>query len=226
MSMFARGNAAPPWLNETQQFCESAQITITGWGPDLLSVEAESPQRARQIASQLAPLGFHTIENEADAYAGILNLSPNPAALRGHMRGVDIGRRPVGESVEPLIWAFCSVLVVPGLDPGAPSRYWEGLPFGILALGLFLWEASRVWGWRLALTAEAVHVRRFFRWATIPWREIRAVEMVYHGKRQERVLLQLEGQKQESLGTFSCEFAQQLRNRLREEAGWRSGTAE
>lgn len=224
--MFASGNAVPPWLSETQQFCESAHITIMGWGPELLSVEAKSPQRARQIASLLAPLGFHTIEDEADAYAGILNLSPNPAGLRAQMPGTDIARRPLGESVEPLIWAFCSVLVVPGLDPGAPLRYWEGLPFGILALGLFLWEASRVWGWRLALTAESVHVRRFFRWKAIPWREIRAVEMVYDGRRQERVVLQLEGEKQECLGTFSSEFAKELRNRLREEAGWRSRAAE
>jgi hypothetical protein len=79
-----------------------------GWGPDLLSVEAKSPQRARQIASQLAPLGFHMIENDADTYAGILNLSPNPAGLRAQMPGLDIGRRPLGDSVEPLIWAFCS----------------------------------------------------------------------------------------------------------------------
>lgn len=224
--MFASGNAVPPWLGETQQFCESAHITIMGWGPNLLSVEAKSPQRARQIASQLAPLGFHMIENDADTYAGILNLSPNPAGLRAQMPGFDIGRRPLGDSLEPLIWAFCSVLVIPGLDPAMPSRYWEGLPFGILALGLFFWEATRVWGWRLALTPDAVHVRRFFRWATIPWREIRAVEMVYHGKRQERVVLQLEGKKRESLGTFSCEFAKELRNRLREEAGWRSQAAE
>lgn len=224
--MFAHGNAAPPWLSETQQFCECAQITIKGWGPDRLSVEAKSPQRARQIASLLAPLGFHTIENEADAYPGILNLSPDSASFRGQMPGMEIARRPLSDSVEPLIWAFCSVLVVPGLDPGAPARYWEGLPFGILALGLFLWEASRVWGWRLTWTADAVHVRRWFRWTVIPWTEIRAVEMVYHGKRQERVVLQLEGERLESLGTFSCEFAKELRNRLRAEAGWRSRAEE
>jgi hypothetical protein len=223
--MFAHGSAAPPWLNETQQFCQSAQITIMGWGPNLLSVEAKSPQRAQQIASQLAPLGFHIIENEADAYAGILNLSPNPAAFPAQVRGVDISRRPLSESVEPLLWALCSVLVIPGLNPGAPERYWEGLPFGILALCLFFWEATRVWGWRLAFSANAVHVRRRFLWTAIPWQEIRAVEMVYDGKRQERVILLLAHQKREILGTFSYQFAQELRNRLRDEAGTRNRAA-
>jgi hypothetical protein len=67
----------PDWLRETRDFCRSAGITIMAWGPETLVVEAKSPERGKEIASQLAPLGFAAIADENDSYAGILSLSRN-----------------------------------------------------------------------------------------------------------------------------------------------------
>jgi hypothetical protein len=49
MAIFSR-REKPPWLDEARNFCRSAGITIMGWGPNLLTVEAKSPERAEQIA--------------------------------------------------------------------------------------------------------------------------------------------------------------------------------
>jgi hypothetical protein len=68
----------PDWLQETDEFCRGAGIKIMGWGPDMLVVEAKSPVRAKEIAAQLASLGFKVVEDENDAYAGMLSLSRNP----------------------------------------------------------------------------------------------------------------------------------------------------
>ena len=51
-----------------------------GWGADTLVVKAESPEGAREVASQLRSFGFEAIEDEADAEAGMLLLSRNRAA--------------------------------------------------------------------------------------------------------------------------------------------------
>ena len=67
----------PDWLEETRDFCRSAGITIVAWGPKTLVVEAKSPESAKEIASQLAQIGFAAIADENDSYAGILSLSRN-----------------------------------------------------------------------------------------------------------------------------------------------------
>ena len=54
----------PAWLPEAQQFCRNSGIKIVGWGPDTLTVEAKSEDRAKEIASQLGQLGFKAIKNE------------------------------------------------------------------------------------------------------------------------------------------------------------------
>jgi hypothetical protein len=70
-------NGKPEWLQETRDFCRGAGITIMAWGPQTLVVEAKSPERAKEIASQLAQLGFAAVEDEADSNAGMLTLSRN-----------------------------------------------------------------------------------------------------------------------------------------------------
>jgi hypothetical protein len=71
----------PDWLQETSEFCHTAGIKIMAWGPNMLVVEARSPNRAKEIASQLAQLGFKAVEDEDDAYAGMLSLSRNLASV-------------------------------------------------------------------------------------------------------------------------------------------------
>jgi hypothetical protein len=67
----------PDWLQEARDFCRGAGITIMAWGPETLVVEAKSPERAKEIASQLAQLGFAAVEDEGDSDAGMLTLSRN-----------------------------------------------------------------------------------------------------------------------------------------------------
>ena len=47
-------------------------------GPQHLVVEAKSAERAKEIADQLAPLGFTAMPNEEDAYAGVFDLYHAP----------------------------------------------------------------------------------------------------------------------------------------------------
>lgn len=54
------------------------------WGPEMLVVEAKSPDRAKEIALQLGQLGFKVVESEEDAYAGMLSLSPGPQQIKYH----------------------------------------------------------------------------------------------------------------------------------------------
>ena len=65
MSVFSRSKN-PPWLDSAREFCRARNITIMGWGPHALMVEAKSPERAAEISAQLA---------NRDDYAGILTLS-------------------------------------------------------------------------------------------------------------------------------------------------------
>ena len=83
MAILVRGNKEkPPWLDETRDFCRRAGISIVGWGSNMLTVEAKSPDRATEIASQLGQLGFKVVRNEDDEYAGLLNLSQDPDAVQ------------------------------------------------------------------------------------------------------------------------------------------------
>jgi hypothetical protein len=69
----------PIWLREVRDFCRDMKINIMGWGPEALVVEAKSPERAKEIGSQLAQLGFAVLEDKDDAYAGILTLLRVPS---------------------------------------------------------------------------------------------------------------------------------------------------
>jgi len=60
--------------------------TIMGWGTDTLVVKAESPERTREVASQLRAFGFEAVEDQADAEAGMLLLSRNRAATIAKQR--------------------------------------------------------------------------------------------------------------------------------------------
>ena len=74
MSLFSRSKN-PPWLDTTREFCRARNITVMGWGPHALIVEAKSPEHAAEISAQLANLGFQLVHDPDDVYAGILTLS-------------------------------------------------------------------------------------------------------------------------------------------------------
>jgi hypothetical protein len=84
------GKDSPYWLPQAREFCRTAGINIMGWGPDMLTVEAKSDERAKAIAAQLGQLGFKALENEDDAYAGMLNLSLHPEAIHEKIASFDI----------------------------------------------------------------------------------------------------------------------------------------
>jgi hypothetical protein len=208
----------PRWLPETRDLCSQLGITIMAWGPDMLTVEAKSATRAQEIAAQLGHLGFKAIENEDDAYAGMMSLSKNPDAVRAQLAAFNISRRRWNEQMEPLIWAACATgFLISGLTHS--GRYPPGftLPAGAALGVLFFWDAARIWGWRLEILPDALRARRRFRWTMIPWDQIRKVESVPRGRNQERVVLHLVSHSREPLGTFGGGFARNLRDRLRQE---------
>lgn len=223
MAIFARmSKKTPTWLPEAREFCRNSGIKILGWGPDMLTVEAKSEDRAKEIASQLSQLGFKPIPNEDNAYAGLLDLSKNPDAIDAKIASIDISRRRWVEQIVPLIWAFVS-LVALFADPRVKTvryPYWVTLPIGLLAMVLFLREAGRIWGWRLQMLPDQLRVRRYYRWSTIPWMQIRAVETrtrYARGAGQTTVTLSLASGPPFRVGRFGDAFARILRDRLRKE---------
>jgi ABC-type proline/glycine betaine transport system substrate-binding protein len=74
MSLFSRSKN-PVWLDSAREFCSARNITIMGWGPHALMVEAKSTQRAAEISAQLADLGFQPVPDPNDDDAGMLTLS-------------------------------------------------------------------------------------------------------------------------------------------------------
>ena len=213
----------PPWLQQTREFCRNSGIKIVGWGPDMLTVEAKSEECAQEIASQIGQLGFRVVTNDDDAYAGLLNLSRNPAAVEAKIASFDISRRPWDEQVEPVIWALGALLLLPSLAPnGGRDPRWVNLPLGALSLVLFFWDGGRIWGWRIETLPGALRLRRRFRWTTIPWDQIRDVKSMPKGQ-QESVAVKLASNHSVQLGTFKCSFARNLRDRLRVEIAQRTG---
>jgi hypothetical protein len=65
----------PPWFASVKDFCKGTGIEIAGWGPKTLVVIAKSPEKASEIAGQLASFGFKPVEDADDVYAGLLTLS-------------------------------------------------------------------------------------------------------------------------------------------------------
>jgi hypothetical protein len=208
----------PGWLPETRDLCCQLGITIMAWGPDMLTVAAKSPTRAKEIAAQLAHLGFKAIQDEDDAYAGMLSLSKNPDAVQAQVAVFNISRRRWDEQMEPLIWAACAIgFLISGLNHSGRYPSWFTLPAGAALTVLFFWDAARIWGWRLEILPDALRVRRRFRWTMIQWDQIRKVESLPRGRNQERVVLHLVSHSAEPLGTFGGGFARNLRDRLRQE---------
>ena len=208
----------PGWLPETRDLCRQLGITIMAWGPDMLTVEAKSATRAKEIAAQLGHLGFKAIEDEDDACAGMLSLSKTPDVVRAQVAAFNISRRRWDEQIEPVIWGACAIgSLVSGLTHSGRYPPWFRLLAGAALTVLFFWDAARIWGWRLEILPDALRVRRRFRWTMIPWDQIRKVETVPRGRNQERVVLHLVSHLAEPLGTFGGGFARNLRDRLRQE---------
>jgi hypothetical protein len=212
------GKQNPAWLQETRDFCGNSGIKIVGWGPELLTVEAKSEARASEIAAQLGQLGFEPIPDEDNVYAGLLDLSKNPAAILAKKASLDVSRRLWDEQIGPLIWAVGSLSLVPSLlgDRGR-TPHLVSIPIGLMSLGMFFWEVRRIWGWKLEILPEELRVRRNFRWSTIPWKQIEGVANVKAGVSNEVVVIKLVSHKSERLGSFGCAFARRLRDRLRTE---------
>ncbi len=200
----------PPWLREVREFCRGAGIEITGWGADTLIVTAKSPDGAQQIASQLGPFGFTPVENEEDAYAGLLTLSLHPAATRNKIASFNVSQRPLNERLIPLIWGALSI----GLFVGHFRSRWLNL-VGVLPTALFLWYGVQIWGWALEVLPQELRVRRRWRWSSFAWDEIRGIETApARGRDQEAVILKLVSNTSESLGSFWFAFARNMRDRL------------
>src|SRR5579859_8076915 len=207
----------PSWLPPTRDFCRDAGITIVAWGPDLLTVEAKTPERATEISGQLAQLGFNAVPGKDNEDAGLLDLSKNPEAVRSKIAIFDSSRRCGEKQIEPLVWAALSIaLFLPSSNLYMP-RYSarSRLPFAIAMAALFALDGIRIWGWAVEPLPEGLRVRRFFRWRTIPWHQIRDVESSQASRRnEETVVVKLASGATERLGTFSFSFARNLRDRL------------
>jgi hypothetical protein len=225
MAILSRSNKAnPPWLAQARDFCRANGITVMGWGPNMLTVEAKTSERAAQIASRLASLGFKPVPNVDDAYAGMLDLSPDPDAVRSHLASrlasVDISRRPLQERIIPLIWGLCWLLLLHGATQNNDEgRKWVNLTVGAVGVVLFFWDGARIWGWKLEITSSSLRVRRFFRWSDFPWERIRSVDVTEKTRNSGRqvVVLALKPRSTEKLGAFYGPFAEDLRDRLRNE---------
>jgi hypothetical protein len=212
----------PEQLKEEREFCRREGIEVYGWGPDALTVKAESPDRAKQIALQLRPLGFEPLEDEDEASAGMLLLSRNPSATRSKkaqsQASVNISQRPLTERVAPVleavlsVWCFWYSVAQPARKPALMAS------LGSLLLLIFLWDGSRLWGWKLAIFPEELRVRRYFQWSAIPWAQIHVVEVgPGWGRNQESVILTLASGATLRLGSFGYPFSRVLRDRLRTE---------
>lgn len=221
MAILAPSRGKPAWLEETRAFCKTAGIKIMGWGPDLLTVEAKSAARSSEIAAQLGQLGFRVVENEDNVNAGLLDLSRNPEAIRAAIASFDISRRPLGELIAPLVPAALSVWILVLASRPSSQNPALSVLLGVVAALCFAWYALTAWTWRLELLPEGLHIRRYGRWAMIPWDQIRAVASRSPGRSRVSVILTLESNPPEKLGTFVDAFGINLRDRLRYELAQR-----
>ena len=224
MATLAPAKGKPDWLDEARAFCRDRNIKIAAWGPELLTVESGSPERDSEIASQFAQIGFHVVENPENSEAGLLDFSRNPEAIRDAIASFDISHRRWGEQIEPLIWAAASAALFASAFSRS-SRYpvWFSFALGVLLALIFVWDALRIWTWQLELLPEGIRVRRYGRWAAIPWEQIRAIDSqrAKFGRGLVAVTLKLESHSVDSLGTFVDAFGVNLRDRLRYELAQR-----
>jgi hypothetical protein len=91
-----------------------------------------SADKAKRISSKLASFGFKAIEDEDDAYAGLLTLSRDPEATCKKTDCYDITRRP--ECIAPLVWASLSLVCL----IGSKRNSWLAL-LAVLLLAVFVW---------------------------------------------------------------------------------------
>jgi len=223
MAILARGNKEKPvWLDEARELCRRERISVVGWGPNMLTVEAKSPTRAAEIANHLGQLGLKVVKNADDEDAGLLDLSPDPNAIEESIRrqtaAFDISRPRWSTQVEPLVFLLGSSLLIPKIatsDGRTPA--WTAYSLGLICLIAFFWDAARIWGWRLELLPGGLRVRRYFRWTTIPWDGIRSVESVSAGRNEEALVLKLTAHNSERLGKFDVVYVRNVRDRLRQE---------
>ena len=220
--------AQPDWLPELRKFCHNAGIEISGWGPDTLVVQAKSPERARQISSQLQSFGFAPVESEDDTEAGMLLLSKNPVATRAKeaksRASADLSRRPLFARALPALEALFCIWLFWFSSRQPLQKSWPYAACASIALILFLWDVGRTWGWKLQMAPGELRVRRYFRWNVIPWAQIRAVEVSSvrsRGSVLEAVTLKLASNTTLRLGVFGYVGARALRDRIREELAQR-----
>ena len=88
---------------------------------------------------------------------------------------------------------------------------------------MFFIDGARIGGGKLEILPEGVRVRRYFRWSTIPWEKINAVQTLNAGRSDEKVLVKLASRATENLGKFGRAFVRHLRDRLRIEISQRRG---
>jgi len=215
----------PEWLPATREFCKSAGIEVCGWGSDTLLVRAESENHAVQAAAKLRPLGFEPVQNEDDSDAGLLMLSRDPVATRSrqdeYIASSDVSMRPKSQRAAALFEIAFVVFVAYGL--------WHGitvLKFLVLLglAALLMWDASRILLWKLEMNSQELRVRRSFQWETVPWSQVRSIEVCpTWGRGQEAVRLTLTSKAVLNLGAFGFVFARLLRDRLRSELKQRQG---
>lgn len=214
----------PPEIENAREFCRSAGIEVAAWGQDTLLVKAESPDRAEQIATQLRQLGFESVEDEDDLKAGLLLVSRNPSTIRAKQASFDISRRRWDELMVPLVWGAGSFIFFRYSTIERPPVSWLNAALGASLLALFLWEGSRIWGWKIEILPGELRVRRRYRWTSIPWNQICAVETVPSRARdQEAIIVRLSSNDLESLGAFNFAFARNARDRLRVELAKKRG---
>jgi hypothetical protein len=198
-------------------------------------VEAKSPDRAKQVSSQLHAFSFEPIEDEEDSQAGLLLLSRNPAATRAkqaaarteqtqHSAPGVISRPPVIELVVPCIEISSSLWLFWYSTTQPTPRSWFLAAFACVSLLFFLRDGTRIWGWGLEILPKGLRVKRRFRWSMIPWDQIRAVESVpapAWGRNQEAIVLKLASNRPERLGIFNPKFVRIVCDRLRDEIALR-----
>src|SRR6201999_456570 len=217
----------PAWVQEARELCRNRDIEIAGLGPDTLLVKITSPDHAFRVASQLEPLGFVPIDDHDDAESGLLLLSRNPADTRAKQRkrstAVDITRRPMIERIAPVLEASFSIFGFWIASEKAQPASWFFAALASVLMIIAMRDGGRFWGWKLQISADALGVRRNFRWSSIAWMTIHAVESVSAGGRnQEAVILTLATNATLSLGIFSYPFARALRDGVRDEITHRS----